>query len=550
MDTSVDVARRQLAGSVSLPLPASDSAPARPQLDAGFDPRQTIVFLGVIVAALSFIAYSLYADVNAEGVRAPALPPFALLGVALLIALAFEFVNGFHDTANAVATVIYTHSMPAHVAVVWSGIFNLLGVLTSSGAVAYGIIALLPVDLILQVGAGTGFSMVFALLIGAIVWNLGKWYLGLPASSSHTLIGSIIGVGLANQFIAGDISAGSGVDWGQAAKVGYSLLLSPLIGFGCAALLLLTLKIVARNPQLYQAPKGNTPPPPWIRASLILTCTGVSFAHGSNDGQKGMGLIMLILIGVVPMAYALNRAMPDSDVPPFLRTSTYTAEMLDRVSEGQSSSDPRDAIRDYLRTHQLQTSVVPALAQLSRDITTQVERHGALRLLPAATVQNVRNDMYLAAETIRLLMRDSALTLAKSDSDLLTLYKSELDGATRFLPTWVKVAVAIALGLGTMVGWKRIVITVGEKIGKSHLTYAQGSSAEAVAAATIAAADYFGLPVSTTQVLSSGVAGTMAADGSGLQMTTVRNMLMAWVLTLPMAIMLSGGLYVLFVSLF
>ena len=236
--------------------------------------------------------------------------PWILLGIALLIALGFEFVNGFHDTANAVATVIYTHSLPAEFAVMWSGFFNFLGVLTSSGAVAFGIISLLPVELILQVGSGAGFAMVFALLVAAIIWNLGTWYLGLPASSSHTLVGSIIGVGLANQFMAPAGSATSGVDWSQATNVGMSLLISPIIGFFAAGTAALVMKLLVRKPALYEAPKGNTPPPLWIRALLIFTCTGVSFAHGSNDGQKGMGLIMLILIGVVPTAFALNRT-PD-----------------------------------------------------------------------------------------------------------------------------------------------------------------------------------------------------------------------------------------------
>ena len=531
-------------GSVALRVPA----PSRPNLDVGFHPRMAIVFLGVIALALFLIAYSIYVDVTESGVPTTNWLPFVLLGVALLVALGFEFVNGFHDTANAVATVIYTHSMPAHLAVLWSGLFNVLGVLVSSGAVAYGIIALLPVELILQVGSSAGFAMVFALLIGAIIWNLGTWYLGLPASSSHTLIGSIIGVGLANQMMA--TTAVSGVDWAQAAKVGYSLLLSPLIGFFLAALLLLTLKMIARSPELYAEPKGAAPPPFWIRSLLILTCTGVSFAHGSNDGQKGMGLIMLILIGVVPTAYALNRAMPDRDIQPFIAASVHAGLVLDRQSGGRTVADPRKVIGDYLRTRASTPDVVPALAAVTREIKAQIEQHGSLRRLPAETVQNVRNDMYLAAETIRRLARDPTFTFEKADADVLTLYRTDLDTATRFIPIWVKISVAIALGLGTMVGWKRIVVTVGEKIGKSHLTYAQGASAELVAATMIGAADAFGLPVSTTHVLSSGVAGTMAASRSGLQMSTVRNLLMAWVLTLPAAILLSGSLFWVFAKVF
>jgi PiT family inorganic phosphate transporter len=534
--------------SITAAIPLSEQPSDRPQLDVGFDARTALLFFGLLALALFFVAYGVSRDIVASGVRAANWLPYLLLGVALFIALGFEFVNGFHDTANAVATVIYTHSLPASIAVVWSGVFNFIGVLLSSGAVAYGIVALLPVELILRVGSSSGFAMVFALLIGAIVWNLGTWYFGLPASSSHTLIGSIIGVGLANQMITG--GGASGVDWAQASKVGYSLLLSPVIGFVASALLLLALKQVAKSPVLYAEPRRSSPPPMWIRGILIFTCTGVSFAHGSNDGQKGMGLIMLILIGVVPTAYALNRAMSDSQMQPFLLSSAYAAEVLDRDYQGPPMVAPREVIEEYLRTRRIEPAVAPALAQLARGITMQVERHGSLRRVPAEAVQNVRNDMYLTSETLRRFMREPTVTRPKSDNDILNVYRAELDGATRFIPTWVKVAVAFALGLGTMVGWKRIVRTVGEKIGKNHLTYAQGASAELVAAATIAAADVYGLPVSTTQVLSSGVAGSMAASRAGVQVATMRKMALAWILTLPAAIVLSGGLFWIFSRLF
>jgi inorganic phosphate transporter, PiT family len=526
---------------------AFDAPVHRPVLNDGLSRRTAAVFASVLGIGLCFIAYSVWSDLRDSGFGPTAWLPFALLGVALLVALGFEFVNGFHDTSNAVATVIYTHSLPAPVAVVWSGLFNFLGVLASSGIVAYGIIALLPVELILRVGSGSGFAMVFALLIGAIIWNLGTWYFGLPASSSHTLIGSIIGVGLANQLMGS--SAASGVDWSQAAKVGYSLLLSPLIGFGAAAGLLLALKLVARSPTLYTAPKGAAPPPWWIRGTLILTCTGVSFAHGSNDGQKGMGLIMLILIGVVPTAYALNRATPDSHIQTFLMTSTYAAQVFDGQQQEVVTGNPHEVVDHYLRTGEPDRRLSSALAQLTRDIHSQIESHGSLRRL-AAQARNVRNDMYLVAESIRRITKDHSIAFAKADMDILNVYRAELDTATRFIPAWVKVSVAMALGLGTMIGWKRIVVTVGEKIGKSHLTYAQGAGAELVAATTIAAADVYGLPVSTTHVLSSGVAGTMAANRSGLQLSTVRNLAMAWILTLPAAILLSGSLFWIFTKFF
>jgi len=526
---------------------------ARPQLHTKTDPITAIVFVGLLAVGLFFTAYSLFKDVTDAGEIASTWLPYILLGVALLIALGFEFVNGFHDTANAVATVIYTHSLPPNFAVMWSGFFNFLGVLVSSGTVAFGIISLLPVELILQVGSSAGFAMVFALLIAAIIWNLGTWWLGLPASSSHTLIGSIIGVGIANALMHGRDGT-SGVDWAQATKVGYSLLISPLVGFGCAALLLLALRAFVKNRELYEAPAGNKPPPVWIRGLLILTCTGVSFAHGSNDGQKGMGLIMLILVGTVPIAYALNRAMPVDQMTQFLAVAHVTQDSLTKASpDGTAMPDietSRKAISEYVRTRQMNAAVVPALAVMAGNIGAQVKEHGTFSKVPIAAVPNVRNDMYLASEAIKFLDKNASVKFDADTKGNLKAFKKQVDAATKFIPMWVKIAVAIALGLGTMVGWKRIVITVGEKIGKSHLTYAQGASAELVAMTTIGAADMFGLPVSTTHVLSSGVAGTMAANRSGLQMSTIRNLLMAWVLTLPAAIMLSGSLYWLFTHIF
>ncbi|TAL98519.1 MAG: inorganic phosphate transporter [Paraburkholderia sp.] len=500
-----------------------------------------IVFVLVIAAGAFYVATHLIDDL--QPLRPNAFLPYFLLGIALLIALGFEFVNGFHDTANAVATVIYTHSLTPNLAVVWSGTWNFLGVLTSSGAVAFGILQLLPVELILQVGNSAGFAMVFALLIAAIIWNLGTWYFGLPSSSSHTLIGSIIGVGLMNQLIHGS-SGTSGVDWNQALGVGKSLLFSPLVGFLAAALLLRVLKAVVRIPALYAEPKGKKPPPFWIRSLLILTCTGVSFAHGSNDGQKGMGLIMLILIGTVPASFALNKAVTPAETQTFLAVSQQASATFAKYTNGAPpSANPRADVEAFVQTRQLTPATVHALQQLTEQIGQQVSSSGSMANVPTDLVDNVRNNMYVASEAIRLMEKAKQPAFAADDLKAIDNFKKQTDHATKFIPTWVKVAVAIALGLGTMVGWKRIVVTVGEKIGKQHLTYGQGASAELVAMLTIGAADVYGLPVSTTHVLSSGVAGTMAANGSGLQWNTVRSLVLAWVLTLPVSIVLAGGLY-------
>jgi len=503
------------------------------------------VVLAALVGGLGFIGFHVAQDLG--HIALGSIWPYALLGLALLIALGFEFVNGFHDTANAVATVIYTHSLDPNVAVVWSGLCNLCGVLLSSGAVAFSIITLLPVELILQVSSGAGFAMVFALLLAAIVWNLSTWWLGLPASSSHTMVGSILGVGIANQLMSVH-SGTSGVDWEQATKVFRVLLISPLVGFGCAGLLMLLSRWFIKYPALFEAPKDNTPPPWPIRLLLILTCSGVSFSHGSNDGQKGMGLIMLILIGTVPTAYALNHAVSAGGVQDFIAASEKAGHILDQHVDktGVLGADARAEVTDYIRTKEIKPDTVLALRELVEDLNHEVALYKEFKSVPAKDQTNVRNDMYVASEAIRLMQKNNNPKFTADENAALKNYKSKVDKATKFIPDWVKVAVALALGLGTMVGWKRIVVTVGEKIGKEHLTYAQGACAELVAMATISAADNFGLPVSTTHVLSSGVAGTMAANKSGLQFATIRNIAAAWIFTLPAAALLSGCLFWLF----
>ncbi len=498
----------------------------------------------MLAGGLFYIAKALSNDLSF--VHQASIYPYVLLGIALFIALGFEFVNGFHDTANAVATCIYTHSLEPHVAVVYSGIMNFTGVLFSSGAVAFSIITLLPVELILKVSKGAGFSMVFALLVAAILWNLATWWRGLPASSSHTMIGSIIGVGIANQLMQGN-SGTSGVEWEQVTKVFKALLLSPVIGFAMAALLFLLFKLLAKDPRLYKAPEGTAPPPFYIRLLLIGTCGGVSYFHGSNDGQKGMGLIMLILVGTVPTAYALNHTVTAAQVQTFAAVSTQVAGAVGNYIEPTAVvQDAGPELEKFVAAKKYEPAVMPALQQMIIDIRNEATNYGSLAKVPPDMQANVRNQMYLTSETLRILPKAGAPKFSDNDAKAIANYKKFLDVSTRFIPTWVKVAVALALGLGTMIGWKRIVVTVGEKIGKTHLTYAQGASAEITAMVTIWMADNLGLPVSTTHVLSSGIAGTMAANKSGLQMSTVRDIALAWVFTLPAAALLSGCLFWLF----
>ncbi len=527
-------------------LATSSSPPpaAVRSFDAPIHPAARPVFLAIVIVGFAYAGISVLVDTQQVGEQL-AFGVFAFLGLALLIALGFEFVNGFHDTANAVATVIYTNALPANVAVVWSGFFNFLGVMASSGAVAYSIITLLPVDLILNVGSGAGFAMIFALLFAAVIWNLATWYVGLPNSSSHTLIGSVLGVGLANQLLTSGAGGTSGVDWSQATKVLTGLWMAPLIGFGAAALLLVVIRHLTRNPQLMKPPEGDAPPPRGIRALLIFTCTAVSFSHGSNDGQKGMGLIMLILIGCAPTAYALNRTIPASEMPAFVRSAAAADAVL--VRQGATAIDPataRNQLKDALASRRVMTpAVYGATVAVSRDLAQRVSGYGSLGNVPAQAAPNIRNDMYLVMDATRMIAAAPSNRMGEAETTTLADYRKQLEKGTRFIPLWVKVAVALALGLGTMVGWKRIVVTVGEKIGKQHMTYGMGASAELVAAATILAADRFGLPVSTTHILSSGVAGASVASGQGLQRRTLLQLAAAWLMTLPVAMLLAGTLY-------
>ena len=449
------------------------------------------------------------------------MPTALVLLLALGIAFAFEFVNGFHDTANAVATVIYTKALAPRNAVVWSGLCNFLGVYLGGTAVAFSIVNLLPVDLLVSGEPGASLAMVLALLLAAITWNLGTWFLGIPASSSHTLIGSILGVGLANALMSGK-SLSQGVNWTKAGEIGLSLLISPVVGFISAGLLLLIMKRLIQDKKLFEPPPTDTPPPFWVRSTLIATCTGVSFAHGSNDGQKGIGLVMLILIGLLPAQFALNPDHHKDDAARVLASG----DAVRPVIEKHASPADREALLDDLAWVRSHLEGQTTLAGIPRD------RRWKIR---ARLISVDRELQSIAGRPIQ--------TLNKSELAQIKEAREAFGHAIYYAPTWVLIAVALALGIGTMIGWKRIVVTVGEKIGKTHMTYAQGASAEIVAAFTIGLADFGGLPVSTTHVLASGIAGTMAANRSGLQISTIRNIALAWLLTMPVSMALSATLF-------
>jgi len=460
-----------------------------------------------------------------------------LLIACLTAACIFEFINGFHDTANAVATVIYTHSLRPGTAVVWSGFWNFLGVNVGGIAVAVGIINLLPVEALVDAKTAHGISMIGALIITAIIWNVGTWYFGIPCSSSHTLIGSIFGVGIAYMLLPGSTSVA--LNWKKVYDIGLSLLISPFFGFFLTMLLMSILFKTIKNKKIFKEPPAKKAPPLWIRSILILTCTGVSFSHGSNDGQKGVGLVMIILIAFSPAFFAIDRKQ---DPKKLLACVSQIKVSLDKI--------------DIFELDEKEKAVLISIDQRIDTITTTLFGVSSFNEVKGNKTFGIRKDILLIAKASTKFLDGrqnkpiSNITQAEI-SDLKSNIK-QMKTFTEYAPWWVILMISLSLGVGTMVGWKRIVVTIGEKIGKSHLTYAQGASAEVVAAITIGMSSWLGLPVSTTHVLSSGVAGSMVSGGGfkNLQSKTVKNIAIAWLITLPVTVLLSGSLFLLFRVIF
>jgi len=371
----------------------------------------------------------------------------ALLVICLIAACSFEFVNGFHDTANAVATVIYTNSLKPWIAVIWSGFWNFLGVLLGGISVAVGIINLLPVETLVDQNIAHSLSMVIALLLTAIFWNLGTWYLGIPCSSSHTLIGSILGVGLAYSLLPE--AAGDAVNWDKAADIGLSLLISPLFGFSVTIVLMYVIRNLTKKTSygdsLFKEPKKDKPPPTWIRGILIVTCTLVSFFHGSNDGQKGVGLVMLILIGIVPAYFALDHTF----------NPTKMHDPLVKIEQVVASIDPTTlSATDRAKLTEAST--------LNKDLQ---EKFSNLTDIAAISKQDrfvVRKDIMIMDRNLAAIAKNSEVKLSDGEKKTLKEELKKVRQVTDYSPGWVILMISLSLGLGTMIGWKRIVRTIGE----------------------------------------------------------------------------------------
>ncbi|MBI5219854.1 MAG: inorganic phosphate transporter [Bacteroidia bacterium] len=462
-----------------------------------------------------------------------------VLIVALLAACTFEFINGFHDTANAVATVIYTRSLKPTTAVIWSGIWNFMGVFFGGIAVAMSIVNLLPLEALVDQNIYHNIAMIAALILTAIIWNLGTWYLGIPCSSSHTLIGSIFGVGIAFMFITPDGSVA--LNWQKVIDAGLSLMISPMFGFFLTIFFMMMLARYVTRKSLFRSPTEKRKPPYWVKGLLVLTCTTVSFSHGSNDGQKGVGLVMIILIALLPGYFALDASKITTNMTGNVQ---YIEKYINKVDSNKLG------VLDRANYSTVRKSIIDLKNTLSFSIGPEE--------IPVKSRFEVRKDILTISRLSEKLLSCKAcpdcgcLNLTGKEIKHFKSNIKELKTYTEFAPWWVILMISVSLGIGTMIGWKRIVTTIGEKIGKTNMSYAQGLSAQTVASTTIFASSLLGLPVSTTHVLSSGVAGSMVATRGwkNLHYSTLKSLLVAWVVTIPVTIILACSLFLLFRAVF
>jgi PiT family inorganic phosphate transporter len=462
------------------------------------------------------------------------LEPASALAIGLLIfsmilVMAFEATNGFHDAANAVATVIYTKSLKPFQAVLLSGVMNFIGVLVSGIAVAYALVELLPAEVLTPPSGGPAVAMLVALFITALLWNLATWAFSLPNSSSHCLIGSLIGIAVGNALIRSRDLA-DGVQWAQLWTVLEGLALSPVLGFILAGGLYFLTRKLLHDKHLYE-PVGEKPPIWWMRAILITTCSGVSFAHGSNDGQKSIGLIMLTIIGLLPATFALNpeAAHALNDLPGIVKSA-------EPLIEHYGDDEKADAIA---AAHRIEASSNGSLVHLAQIETPQ---SGLGPTSPAATQKSdIRGDVYQVISQMK--HAEEASGISDADKKSAKEIRAKLGESVEYAPWWVRILSAVCLGLGTMVGYKRIVKTLGERLGKIHLTPAQGAATEIVSAILIGMAGATGLPVSTTHIVTSGIGGTMVASGAGLRVGMLYRIALAWIITLPVTVVAAAALY-------
>ncbi len=462
----------------------------------------------------------------------------AALILCFALVLAFEFANGFHDTANAVATVIYTNSLKPQQAVLLSAFMNFLGVLLGGIAVAYALVELLPPDVLSPPNGDPAVPMLVALFATALAWNVFTWLFGIPNSSSHCVIGSLIGVAVGDALLH-HRGIGASVDWGQIWNVLRALLISPILGFVGAGALYIVVRKLIRDPHLYEAPHEGKPPAGWVRGLLILTCTGVSFSHGTNDGQKSIGLIMLTIIGLMPATFALN-PLDQAGIKALPHYAEQAIPLVQKYGD-QAKQEALDSAQRLQQAAPVLSADTGAAAKPAASTPQSTDPGAGGQADPTATRSGIRAEVYTLVSELKAIGKDKKAS--PEDRALATKLRAGMHSAVEYAPWWVRMLSAVCLGLGTMIGYKRIVHTLGERLGKSHLTPAQGASAELVGALLIGTAGFTGLPVSTTHIITSGIAGTMVGSGAGINPSMLTRIALAWAFTLPITITVAAALF-------
>lgn len=467
----------------------------------------------------------------------------ALLLLSLGIALFYEMINGFHDTANAVAMIIYTNSLKAEHSVIMAGIMNFIGVMLGGIGVAYTIVHLLPLDIIVSSNQSATLVMIYSLLISAVIWNFGTWYFGIPVSSSHSLIGSLVGVSIAFGLMHGfDFS--QSVNWPAVYKILTALALSPLVGFGLAFVMMKAARRYIHSTKFYKSPEDevkNKRPNFWMRMGIIATGAGVSFAHGSNDGQKGMGLIMIILIGVLPTYYALDMNSHEYKIK---HTQESAANLATFYAENNATLSQLVNDKHLTSALKVKNTIAECDVHQVHETTSVI----AMKLDGVKSYSELsdqdRWNLHTAVLCTDNFFSQVEKVVNKDQSDYVASQRKTLVSASEYVPYWVIMAVALAISVGTMIGYRRVVLTIGEKIGSRPVNYMQGTISQAISMVTILLANFAHAPVSTTHIVSSSVAGSMSAEpDGGIEKNMVQTILLSWIFTLPITALMSAGIY-------
>ncbi|CAL4325746.1 Low-affinity inorganic phosphate transporter 1 [Buchnera aphidicola (Eriosoma grossulariae)] len=472
---------------------------------------------------------------------------FYFLILSLIFVCVYEIVNGFHDIANSVITVIYTRSMSSNIAVIMASVFNFFGVILGGLSIAYTIVHLLPIEVLLNLSFFHRFLVIFFILLVVMLLNLFSWYYRLPSSSSHALIGSIIGIGFANSILF-HCSLLNSINVIHIKNIFIVLICSPFFGFFIAlffVFLLRSLKMILKynniinmDPVFYKNKFNKTRPPFLIQMTLILSAIGLSYAHGSNDGQKSIGLIMLILMSILPGYFVLNLNSAPVEIIHTQKSIKYFKEYYQLNNLHAMNSYSVSIKKHFYSKYSYYDDPFLSSMNYVNHIMNNVSNYRQLGITERIYIHRL---LLLISNHINKKLILSNIN--QGDKIFLKKLQFNILKSTEYAPLWIIFMVAFFLSIGSIIGWRRISVTIGKKIGQKNMTYGQAISIQMTSSISIGLANYVGFPVSTTHISSSAVMGVMLISRGGIQLKTVKNIFLAWVLTIPISIFLSGLLY-------